>query len=164
MIQKKICMVGAFATGKTSLVSRFVKSIYSDIYQTTVGVKIDKKTVNFQGQEVSLILWDIHGEDDFQKVRMTYLRGASGYLLVVDGTRKQTLDKALLLQRRVAETVGDIPFVIILNKLDLSSDWEIEDTAIEQLLQKHWTVIKTSAKTGYGVEQAFSILTKNILN
>jgi GTPase SAR1 family protein len=56
-------MVGAFATGKTSLVSRFVKSIYSDTYQTTVGVKIDKKLVNIQGQEVSLIIWDIHGED-----------------------------------------------------------------------------------------------------
>ena len=53
MLQKKVCMVGAFATGKTSLVERFVKSIYSDIYQTTVGVKIDKKTVSLGKQEVN---------------------------------------------------------------------------------------------------------------
>lgn len=76
--QKKICLVGAFATGKTSLVSRFVKSIYSDIYHSTVGVKIDKKVVKLKQQEVSLILWDIHGEDEFQRVQMSYLRGASG--------------------------------------------------------------------------------------
>jgi len=43
VIQKKICMIGAFATGKTSLVSQFVHSIFSDKYHTTVGVKIDKK-------------------------------------------------------------------------------------------------------------------------
>ena len=98
MIQKKICMVGAFATGKTSLVSRFVKSIFSDIYLTTVGVKIDKKLINFKDYELNLILWDIHGEDEFQKVRMSYMRGASGYFLVVDGTRRYTLEQAFFLQ------------------------------------------------------------------
>ncbi len=164
MIQKKICMVGAFATGKTSLVARFVKSLYSDTYHTTVGVKIDKKLVNIQEQKVSLIIWDIHGEDDFQKIRMTYLRGASGYFLVVDGTRQETLDKALSLQEKVEETVGNIPFIIIVNKVDLINDWEIEDAALEQLLQKPWTVVRGSAKTGEGVEQAFFTLAKKMLN
>jgi small GTP-binding protein len=69
MLQKKICMLGAFAVGKTSLVRRFVESIYSDVYQTTVGVKIDKKNVQVHGKEVSLVLWDIYGEDDYQKMR-----------------------------------------------------------------------------------------------
>ena len=45
MIQKKICMLGAFAVGKTSLVQRYVHSLYSDKYLTTVGVKIDKKAL-----------------------------------------------------------------------------------------------------------------------
>ncbi len=48
MLQKKICMVGAFATGKTSLVAQFVRSIFSEKYQTTVGVKIDKKQLIFK--------------------------------------------------------------------------------------------------------------------
>ncbi len=105
MLQKKICMVGAFATGKTSLVARFVNRIFSEVYQSTVGVKIDKKIVNLNGTDLTLILWDLHGEDNFQKVRMSYLRGSSGYLLVVDGTRRNTLDKALELQQRVEETI-----------------------------------------------------------
>jgi hypothetical protein len=163
MIQKKICLVGAFATGKTSLVSRFVKSIYSDIYHSTVGVKIDKKVVKLKQQEVSLILWDIHGEDEFQRVQMSYLRGASGYLLVVDGTRRYTLDKAFSLQDRVENSIGQVTFILLLNKLDLTDDWEIDDATLDSILQKNWIVIKSSAKTGLGVEEAFQKLTEKML-
>src|ERR1051325_7234218 len=74
LIQKKICMLGAYAVGKTSLVARFVRSIFSEKYHTTIGVKIDKKTLRVDDQELSLILWDLAGEDDFYQVRMSYLR------------------------------------------------------------------------------------------
>lgn len=163
MIQKKVCMVGAFATGKTSLIARFIKSIYSEIYQTTVGVKIDKKSVNVRAQEVNLMLWDIYGEDDFQKLRLSYLRGSSGYLLVVDGTRRPTLDKALDMQRKVEETIGSVPFILILNKFDLVDEWEIDDTVMSELSKKNWTVIQGSAKTGLGVEEAFIRLTEQMV-
>jgi small GTP-binding protein len=163
MLQKKVCMVGAFATGKTSLVAKFVYSIFSENYQTTVGVKIDKKSLNINEQELNLILWDLYGEDEFQKVRMSYLRGSSGYLLVVDGTRHNTLEKAFNLQKRVEETVGEVPFILVLNKWDAQDEWEIENTEIETLVQKGWNVIKTSAKTGLGVEEVFQTLAKKIL-
>lgn len=79
MIKKKVCMLGAFAVGKTSLVERFVKSIFSEKYVTTVGVKIDKKSMQFDNEQIELLLWDIHGEDEFQKVRPSYLRSNSRY-------------------------------------------------------------------------------------
>src|SRR6516165_910024 len=103
MLQKKICMLGSFSVGKTSLVRRFVESIFDEKYQTTIGVKVDKKVTRAGGEPVTLVLWDIYGEDVFQKMRMTYLRGMAGYLLVVDPTRNQTLDDALALQARVQE-------------------------------------------------------------
>ncbi|AFY33132.1 Rab family GTPase [Calothrix sp. PCC 7507] len=164
MLQKKICMVGAFATGKTSLVARFVNSIFSDNYHTTVGVKIDKKIVNIQNKIVNLILWDLYGEDEFQKVRMSYLRGSAGYLLVVDGTRKNTLEKALNLQLRVEDTIGKVPFIMILNKWDINDEWEISADDIDAVIQQGWTVIKTSAKNGLGVEEVFHTLTQEIIN
>src|SRR4030095_6092425 len=91
IVQKKVCMLGTFAVGKTSLVRRFVESIYSDKYHTTVGVKIDKKVVPVDGEEVMLMLWDIEGTESEHEMRMSYLRGAAGYLMVVDGTRQETL-------------------------------------------------------------------------
>ena len=163
MLQKKICMLGSFAVGKTSLVRRFVESIYSDVYQTTVGVKIDKKNVQVDDTEVSLVLWDIYGEDDYQKMRWTYLRGASGYLLVADGTRKATLDKAFQLEQRVREEAGVIPFVFVINKSDLLQDWEVDPQLESQIAAKNWNVLRSSAKTGEGVEEAFSLLARKML-
>lgn len=163
MIQKKVCMVGAFATGKTSLVARFVKGIYSDKYQTTIGVKIDKKVIATKEQTINMILWDIYGEDEFQKIRMSYLRGASGYILVIDGTRRETLSIAIELQQKVADVLGNIPFVAMVNKLDLTQDWELHEDDIEHMKSMGWDIIQGSAKTGIGVEVCFNTLSSKIV-
>ena len=163
MLQKKICLLGSFAVGKTSLVRRFVESIYSDVYQTTVGVKVDKKNVQVNGNDLTLVLWDIYGEDDYQKMRWTYLRGASGYLLVADGTRKATIDKALNLEQRVREEAGVIPFVFVLNKCDLLQDWEVDAALEAQIADKGWSILRSSAKTGESVEEAFALLARKML-
>jgi small GTP-binding protein len=164
MISKKVCMLGGFAVGKTSLVSRFVRSIFSEKYLTTVGVKIDKKTVAVPGNDVDLVLWDIYGEDDFQKMRASYLRGANGYLLVVDGTRKATLKTARDLHRLAVDTVGPVPFLVLVNKADLIDTWEVDVESVNALGRDGWTVVKTSAKTGLGVEEAFARLAVAMLN
>jgi hypothetical protein len=162
MIQKKVCMLGAYAVGKTSLVSRFVKSLFSDKYHTTVGVKVDKKVVAVGEEQVNLLLWDIYGEDDFQKLRTSYLRGSSGYVLTVDGTRRETLEKAVILQSRAHEMLAGVPFVLMLNKADLVDKWEVDDSAVEDLIQQGWPTFRTSAKTGEGVEEAFLALARRM--
>jgi len=160
MIQKKVCMLGAFAVGKTSLVARYVHSVFSDKYLTTIGVKIDKKPVSLLRGEMELILWDIYGEDEFQKVRMSYLQGASAYLLVADGTRQATLEVAASLQRAAEQEIGQVPFVLALNKVDLADQWEVDRAALERAGQLGWKVVRTSARTGEGVEEAFLILAR----
>ena len=163
MLQKKICMLGSFAVGKTSLVRRYVESIYSDDYHTTVGVKIDKKVVQVGAQEVTLVLWDLYGEDEFQKMRWSYVKGASGYLLVSDGTRRATFEKALALEEGVRQAIGAVPFLFVLNKADLASSWEVDAGMKAQLAAKGWDVMRTSAKNGDNVEAAFRKLTEKML-
>ncbi len=163
MLQKKVCMLGSFAVGKTSLVRRFVQSIFSDAYLTTVGVKIDKKVLRVDEQDMTMILWDIYGEDEFQRLRTSYVRGASGCLYVADGTRRATLDKALSLKGTLDLSVGPLCSVMLLNKSDLADQWEIDAEKIDELTGRGWTVIRTSAKTGEGVEMAFSTLAKAML-
>lgn len=158
IIQKKICMLGAYAVGKTSLVARFVRSIFSEKYHSTVGVKIDKKTVMIGEQEMSLMLWDLAGEDDFYQVRMSYLRGSAGYLLVADGLRRSTLEKAIELQQRAEGEIGTAPFILVINKLDLIGDWEIKQADLSELYAKGWQVVSTSAKSGVGVNEVFDAL------
>jgi small GTP-binding protein len=155
MLQKKVCMLGSFSVGKSSLVRRFVSSMFDERYHTTIGVKVDKKVVSVGGEDVMLVLWDIYGEDAFQTLRMSYLRGMHGYLLVVDGTRRQTLDDALALNDRVVSEIGKVPAVLALNKFDLAEQWEIEPARETQLTAAGWTLQHTSAKTGDAVEKAF---------
>jgi small GTP-binding protein len=163
MLQKKVCMLGSFSVGKSSLVRRFVASIFDEQYLTTIGVKVDKKVVNANGEDLTLVLWDIYGEDVFQKMRMSYLRGMHGYILVVDGTRRQTLDDALALNDRVVAKIGKVPAVLALNKYDLADQWEIELARETQLTGAGWIVEHTSAKTGDAVEKVFLHLAQAML-
>ncbi|MDZ4700421.1 MAG: Rab family GTPase [Rhodothermales bacterium] len=155
MTQKKICTLGTSAVGKSSLVARFVKGIFSDQYLTTIGVKIDKKTVTARGQKVDLLIWDLNGEDRFQKLSMNYLRGTAGYLLVIDGTRRSTMDAAIALHHKAQATIGDVPFVVLINKADISSEWEVREDEIAEMRARGWNIQHTSARTGAGVEKAF---------
>jgi small GTP-binding protein len=163
MIQKKICMVGSFGVGKTSLVARFVQSIFSEKYQTTVGVKIDKKQIVVNGQDVTLMLWDLAGEDALTTVKPSHLKGSSGYLLVVDGTRRNTLDVAIDLQRRAEEATSGAPFLLILNKADLRDTWEITDDDLKVVTACGWTVVEASARSGDQVEFLFHELATRML-
>lgn len=163
MIQKKICMLGTFAVGKTSLVQRFVESIYSDKYHTTVGVKIDKKLVKVDEQEMMMLLWDIEGAETAHELRKSYLRGAAGYLLVADGTRNDTLYTALEIQARAEETIGAVPYIFLINKSDLIDEWDIDERENAALVEKGWHIIRTSAKTGAGVEEAFLTLARKMM-
>jgi small GTP-binding protein len=163
MIQKKICLLGAFAVGKTSLVRRFLTSAFSEDYQTTIGVTIEKKALTGEGQPVTLLIWDLYGEDEFQRIRESYLRGSSGYILVCDGTRGFTWDSAMKLQQLAESVLGPVPFVLVVNKSDLADQWEISDSALDAQRKAGWHVVTSSARTGEGVEAFFSFLTQRML-
>jgi len=162
-LKKKICLIGAFAVGKTSLVRQYVFSLFSEKYHTTVGVKIDKKQVEINGQALDLIIWDLHGEDDFQSVRMSYLRGASGCIYVVDGTRRATLSTALRLREQAQQAIGATPSILAVNKSDLEDNWEIDPQNLQELAAEDFFIIRTSAKTGHAVERAFHKLAAMML-
>jgi small GTP-binding protein len=163
MQKKKICLLGSYGVGKTSLVARFVHSMFADKYHTTVGVKIDKKVLAVDGEEVTLMLWDMAGEEDGAPVKLNQVRDTSGYLLVADGTRSRTLDVARSIQQRVEAEVGPRPFLLLVNKADLRETWEIPDSAWGELTDAGWTVLETSAKSGQHVEEAFLSLASRML-
>jgi small GTP-binding protein len=136
--------------------------MYEDKYHSTLGVKVDKKVLRVADSEVKLMLWDIAGAEDDFSIPMHYLKGSTGYMLVIDGTRAETLTSAVELANRISAEMGDIPFVVMVNKSDL--EWEISEAQINAALGKFGQVwFSGSAKTGENVELAFHTLAENLL-
>jgi len=163
MIQKKICMVGLFGTGKTCLVQRYVHSIFSNRYLSTVGVKIDRKEVQVGDQGIKLMLWDLEGRDGTRDVNASYIAGAHGVIYVVDGTRRETLDDMYEIRDTITSALGEIPSVVAINKTDLASLWKLEPSDEKGVGTRGLHSFRTSAKTGDGVEDAFQWLAQATL-
>ena len=155
--------MGEFAVGKTSTVARSVRSTFSEEYLTTVGVKVDSKTVFIDDRQLRLVLWDIAGTNTLDQTRANYTQGASGLLLVGDGTRMDTVTAALCLREQVHRRLGrTLPSVLMLNKADLVEEWTIPPAAICELERKV-PVFTVSAKTGEGVEESFRALAASLV-
>jgi small GTP-binding protein len=155
---RKVCMLGAAEVGKTSLVRRFVDGRFSDRYQSTIGVKVDRRTVPVGADRLNLLLWDIEGVTAHRSPPLRYLRGAAGYLLVADGTKASTLETARSLHAKVSSLSPGLPFLLLLNKSDLAAEWALDSAALDALEAAGWRIGRTSALTGEGVAEAFEHL------
>jgi small GTP-binding protein len=169
---RKICMVGDFGVGKTSLIRRFVEGKFSDQYLSTVGVKISRKTVSVtelkdhSSFDVKLLIWDIEGQTKFKGITTSYLQGSGGFLIVGDVQRDETLQH---LSDHIDLCLSVNPQGIIavaLNKTDLITVTEREQllSKIQEKLEAR-PVIKlysTSAKTGDHVEEIFQNIAAKI--
>jgi small GTP-binding protein len=163
VIQKKITLLGAPGVGKTSLVRRFVESLFDDKYLTTIGVKVDKKPVRVGAADVTLMIWDVAGAEERFAIPTGYVKGSAGFLLVVDGTRLETLDTAAQIVEQIDRELGGLPFVLVLNKHDLVDGWCLTPALTEALRARSVTTVTTSAKSGAGVEAAFQALANAVV-
>ena len=93
--RKKICLLGEYAVGKTSLVRRFVNDVFDDLYILTIGVKVTSKEVVLRekGVKFTFAVWDIGGHLDPNDVPDTYYLNTAGAILVCDCTRRETLER-----------------------------------------------------------------------
>ena len=159
----KVCVIGDFAVGKTSTTERFVNNVFSEKYLTTVGVKIDTRTLDTSTGDLKLVIWDVAGTDRFSDIEFAYTRGSAGFIVVADGTRKTTVDSALRLHADLTAAYGNLPFVALLNKSDLSDGWEIDDHDLDRSRAAGVEWRCSSAKTGENVEQAITALAEAIM-
>ncbi len=168
-VSKKICLLGDFAVGKTSLMRRFVYNLFDDRYISTIGVKVTRKTVAVPRAsdvvELTMMLWDLAGSEEFTPVRASYLRGAAGAVLVYDLTRPETLDG---LKSYVDDLLGLNPearLTLAANKSDLIDRQELGLEQIERFASElALSYYITSAKTGEEVETMFRHLGRLLLD
>ena len=158
MIQKKVCILGATGVGKTSLTRQYVDGIFSEKYLTTIGVKIDKKTVSASQSitrgDVQLMIWDIEGIDRYCGFNPRYLRGASAFAVVMDQTRAQSLIEGMEILEMAREHTS-VPAVMVVNKCDLDMQWHWREESVQNYAKSFDACLHTSAKTGDQVDALF---------
>ena len=161
----KVVIIGEHAAGKTSLIKAFVEQKFSADYRPTIGTNIFIKKLEYEGNEVVLTCWDIAGQERWTSMRPLYYKGSSGAFIIGDVTRKSTFEQiqkfwAPDLKKHASE---NCPIVLVANKCDLDPD--VEDSDIDACAKAINAIayIKTSAKTGQNVTDAFTELTKSIL-
>ncbi len=168
---QKICLVGDFGVGKTSLVRRFVDRQFSDKYLSTVGVKISQKSVEVtrypqETQGVKLIIWDIEGSNKFKSIALNYFQGAKGALIVGDVTRQETLASLSHSMESFLNVNPNSHIVIALNKADLI-EYEYLETLRKLYRFSEQTYVLatylTSAKNGDNVDEIFRFLTHKLM-
>ena len=165
----KICVVGEFAVGKTTLIKRFVKSYFNKEYIPTIGANLYQKTVSLKSNgdvyEANLNIWDIAGQQSWKFMQKPYLGGAQGVFIVGDLTRRETFDELinawLVDLRKIVQK--DIPVILLANKSDLTPSYDKEDLDNFLIKAKIKQFFITSAKSGKYLFEAFQELIKEIL-
>lgn len=170
IIKRKICLLGAFSVGKTSLVERFVHDRFDEKYLTTVGVNVSSKLMppiqdsqNGQTIQYMFLIWDIAAIETFDPMMENYFRGASGALAVADLTRLQTIEDLGKICNKFKSANPEAALVVVGNKMDLFKDNEAVTSDLKNLASEYTSdVMLTSAKSGDGVEKAFISLSSSI--
>ncbi len=160
MISKKVILTGSFGVGKSSLFNRFIYEQFDDKYLTTIGVKVNKKTIESDGTELSILLWDIAGEVTQDKVPVSYFLGASGIIYVFDLSRPSTYANIASDIKYLQNLLPNGVIKLVGNKKDLVTDEQI--LKIKEEVPMPWNIL-TSAKVGENVEEMFIEIGSDLL-
>jgi len=160
-VKRKICLIGDWGVGKTSLIRKFVLDQFDDKYIATFGSKVTKKRIKYKITkndiiDLNMMIWDIMGQKEFKKARIMAYRGTKGALLVCDITRLETLNNILYYSEELFDIIQDIPIAVLANKVDLKKDAEFSLKELKGVANKiQAPYFSTSAKTGENVKEAF---------
>ncbi|TFF88096.1 MAG: GTP-binding protein [Promethearchaeota archaeon] len=175
----KTLLLGNAEVGKTSILARYAEGIFKDEYEATIGANFIVKEIDlsnvlkgldfedkedFRKKGFKLYIWDICGQYDKLFVTEYYFYNALGAFVVFDITKEKSFNDINLWVEKMKSLSGDIPFVLVANKVDLKNDFAIEEREIEEKAQEYGVpLIKTSAKKNIKIDLAFETLAKLII-
>lgn len=170
-LHAKVCLVGDQGSGKTELISRYVQDTFDNRYITSLGAKVSKKELVFDDPakrtqvRVDMTIWDIMGAKGFRDLlKEAYFHGTMGVLAVADITRYDTLKDLPSWVEAVFDTVGEVPVVLAVNKVELRDRAAYGDEQVRRAAEAlHARYFYTSTKTGENVEAAFRTLAERIV-
>lgn len=159
----KLIILGSAAVGKTTLINSFLKKPLLTDYRPTLGISISTQDYLIQGlknEMIKFLIYDLAGQEFFKRVRHQYYTGANCVFVVYDITRRDTFDEAIDFWYKDARIeLGDVPFVLIGNKIDLEEAREIsKEEGMKKAEEISSFFIETSALKNINVQDTFKLI------
>jgi len=157
----KVIVVGNGQVGKTSMITRFAKGIFTNEYKKTIGVDfLEKKDfLTAVGEDVTFLLWDTAGQEEYDAITRTYYKGAGACILAFSTTDRASFDAIESWHQKVTEECGNIVMVLVQNKVDLMDDACMEVREVEYKAQKlKLKLYRTCVKDDLNVSDVFQYL------
>ncbi|KAF6025123.1 RAB23 [Bugula neritina] len=161
----KVVIVGNGAVGKSSMIQRYCKGIFTKDYKKTIGVDFLEKEIELDGEEIRLMLWDTAGQEEFDSITRAYYRGAQACVLAFSITDRASFEAIDSWKKKVEVEVGEIPMVLVQNKLDLIDEACVSEEDCELLAQRlKMELFKTSVKDNLNIDSVFEYLAETYLS
>lgn len=157
----KVIVVGNGQVGKTSMITRFAKGIFTNEYKKTIGVDfLEKKMhLNSIGEEVTFLLWDTAGQEEYDAITRTYYKGAGACILAFSTTDRASFEAIESWHQKVTEECGNIVMVLVQNKVDLMDDAVMDVSEVEYKAKKlRLKLYRTFVKDDLNVSDVFQYL------
>ncbi|XP_045160311.1 ras-related protein Rab-23-like [Mercenaria mercenaria] len=160
----KVVVVGNGAVGKSSMIQRYCKGIFTKDYKKTIGVDFLERQIEVNGEDIRLMLWDTAGQEEFDAITKAYYRGAQACVLAFSTVDRDSFEAIESWKRKVEDEVGEISMVIVQNKIDLIDDAVVQPDEAEALAKKlRLRFYRTSVKDNLNVEEVFRYLAEKYL-
>ncbi|PWA25820.1 hypothetical protein CCH79_00001556 [Gambusia affinis] len=160
----KVVVVGNGAVGKSSMIQRYCKGIFTKDYKKTIGVDFLERQIIVNGEEVRLMLWDTAGQEEFDAITKAYYRGAQACVLVFSTTDRESYQAIDNWREKVEAEVGNIPTVLVQNKIDLLEETVIKNEEAEALAKRlKLRFYRASVKEDLNVNEVFKYLAEKYL-
>ncbi|KAF9581829.1 Ras- protein Rab-18 [Lunasporangiospora selenospora] len=163
----KLLLIGSSGTGKSCLLARFVDGNFPDDSSATIGVDFKVKVIENEGKKYKLTIWDTAGQERFRTLTSSYYRGAQGVILVYDVSNRDSFNdlQIWLTELDTYCSSKEVVRMIVGNKVDKESSREVSKQEGQEFARKLQTLfVECSAKTKFGVQQAFDELVQQIID
>eukprot|EP00049_Salpingoeca_infusionum_P018159 m.355991 g.355991 ORF g.355991 m.355991 type:complete len:225 (+) comp17411_c0_seq1:300-974(+) len=157
----KVLIVGNGAVGKSSMIQRYCKGIFTQAYKKTIGVDFLEKQLHVGGEDLRLMIWDTAGQEEFDSLTKTYYRDAEACVVAFSTIDRDSFEAVESWIKKVEDEVGRIPMVLIQNKVDLVDNAAMTPQEAEALAAKvKLKFYRTSVQENFNVDQVFQYLSE----
>ena len=163
----KLILIGDTSVGKTSLMYKYTKNEFPEQFQSTIGIDTIFKNITYKGFKINVRIYDTAGQEKYRSIIKNYFKGSNGVFVFFDLTNKNSFDILKSWIKDIDENIDnkDYKFLILGNKNDLINIHQVSDNDIAQFEKNNgFKIIKTSARTGDGVKEAFEQMFDQIMD